>query len=204
MTIIDALGQPCPIPVVLTKKAITALPPGGGVQVLVDNIVACENLAKMAKGMNVGYSMQEEAAQRFRVTITVGVNPIPQNLPHPDVKKSPADCRDGLVVAIGRNSMGHGSEELGKILIKGFIFSLSQLELPPRALLFFNSGVQLTIDGSGTVEDLKKLAARGTDIMVCGTCADYYSLKEQIAVGEITNMYGIVETMAGADNVINI
>ena len=100
--------------------------------------------------------------------------------------------------------MGHGSEELGKILIKGFIFSLSQLEVPPKAVVFFNSGVKLTLKDANTLADIKVMEERGTKIRICGTCADYFKVKDQVSVGEICNMYDIVEAMSGAQKVINI
>ena len=103
-----------------------------------------------------------------------------------------------------RYTMGEGAEELGKILIKGFIYSLTELSTPPKFLIFLNSGAYLTSDGANTIEDLEKLEKMGTEILTCGTCINYYGLKDKPAVGTITNMYGITERMASAGNVINI
>ena len=202
MIVIDAIGQPCPIPVVKAKRAIAALPAQGGVvQVRVDNATACDNLAKMVKGSGHRSEMRQEADGIYAVTIFVGEREQDDPAAAPG---TPSDAEKGPVVAVGADSMGRGSEELGKILIKGFIFSLSQLDTPPRAVLFFNSGVRLVLRGASTVEDLLSLAEKGCRILVCGTCVDYYQCKDQIAVGEVTNMYGIVEAMAAGDRVINI
>lgn len=200
---IDVLGQPCPIPVVKAKQAIAQLPAGGGViRVLVDNTLACENLGKMASGSGYGHRAEPCADGTFAVTITVGEGPRePEGLPETAPSRPNGS---GLVVAVGSDAMGKGSEELGKILIKGFVFSLSELPVPPRALLFFNSGIHLVTEGANTVEDLKKLAAKGVTILVCGTCVDYYGCKDRIAVGEITNMYGIVEAMNAAGQLLNL
>src|SRR5699024_6518435 len=101
---------------------------------------------------------------------------------------APSQARgEGLVVAIGQNQMGHGSEELGKILIKGFIFSLSQLDVPPKSVVFFNSGVKLTLKDANTLDDLKALEAKGCKIKVCGTCTDFFKVKDDVSVGEIVN-----------------
>lgn len=206
MTLIDALGLPCPIPVVKAKNAIAALPADGGVvQVLVDNTVACDNLAKMAKGSGHQCETQSRPDGNFLVVIAVGAGrdkTAEKAQAVPFVPELPAGA--GLVAAISADSMGRGSEELGKILIKGFIFSLSQLTPPPQTVVFFNSGVRLTLRDANTVDDLRTLVDKGCRVLICGTCVDYYQCKDEVAVGEIVNMYGIVEAMSAARSVINI
>lgn len=204
MKIIDAMGNACPVPVVLAKKAAAELASEGGeLQVLVDNQPACENLRNMAEGN--GYAVMEEKIEpgRYRVTITV---PVQEQAQVQSVTEQTPVKREesGLVVVISKDSMGQGSEELGKILIKGFLFSLTQLKNPPKAVLFFNSGVLLTVEGCNTLDDLRELEQAGTQIEICGTCADYYSVKDSIGVGKIVNMMTITERMAYAGSVINI
>jgi selenium metabolism protein YedF len=204
MKIIDAMGKACPVPVVLAKKAAAELASEGGeLQVLVDNQPACENLRNMAEGN--GYAVMEEKIEpgRYRVTITVPVQE--QAQVQPVTEQTPVKREEsGLVVVISKDSMGQGSEELGKILIKGFLFSLTQLKNPPKAVLFFNSGVLLTVEGCNTLDDLRELEQAGTQIEICGTCADYYSVKDSVGVGKIVNMMTITERMAYAGSVINI
>ena len=98
--------------------------------------------------------------------------------------------------------MGTGNDELGKVLIKGFIFAVTQLDKLPKTMLFYNGGATLTTEGSDSLEDLKSLEAQGVEIMTCGTCLDYYGLKDKLAVGSVTNMYSIVETQAKATKII--
>lgn len=209
MHIVNALGQPCPIPVVKAKKALESLPPeGGSIQVLVDNAAACENLGKMARQHGCTHTVQERGDGSYEVLITMSASDAGSSAgaEESDQKdfSAAAAPREGTVVAIGRDVMGGGSDELGRILIKGFIFSLAQLDVPPKAVLFFNAGVRLTTAGANTLDDLKDLQRKGVLIRVCGTCVDYYGCREQTAVGEITNMYGIVEMMNGAQTVINL
>ena len=109
-----------------------------------------------------------------------------------------------LVVIISRDTLGAGAEELGKILIKGFIYSLTELDPPPGFIAFINSGVCLTSEDSNSIDDLKKLEEKGTEILTCGTCSNYYKLQDKLAVGSIGNMSGITERMATARSVINI
>lgn len=112
------------------------------------------------------------------------------------------DKRNNTVVVVSSDRMGEGNDALGKVLIKGFIFAVTQLDELPKTMLFYNGGATLTCEGSDSLEDLKSLEAQGVQIMTCGTCLDYYGLKEKLAVGSVTNMYSIVETMAGASNII--
>jgi selenium metabolism protein YedF len=109
-----------------------------------------------------------------------------------------------FVVAISANTMGNGSEELGKILVKAFIYSLTELIEPPDVLVFFNSGACLTSNESNTIDDLKALEGKGTKILTCGTCVNYYGLKDKLAVGTIGNMSEITQTMTEAARLINI
>ena len=108
----------------------------------------------------------------------------------------------GTGVAIGSDRMGEGSEELGHILMKSFIFALTQLDDLPDKILFYNGGAKITIEGSESLEDLKNLEEQGVEIMTCGTCLDYYGIKDKLAIGSVTNMYSIVETLQSAMNVI--
>ena len=86
--------------------------------------------------------------------------------------------------------------------MKGFLFALSQLESLPQTILFYNGGAKLTVEGSGSLEDLKAMEAQGVEILTCGTCLNHYGLTERLAVGGVTNMYAIVEKLAGAEKVV--
>ena len=100
--------------------------------------------------------------------------------------------------------MGEGNDELGKVLIKGFIYTLTECKPYPKYIIFVNSGVKLTTENEATVENLKILEESGVEILSCGTCLDYYGLKENVQVGSITNMYTIVETMNKSLQTISI
>lgn len=205
MKIIDVMGKPCPIPVIEAKKAL-AKQDADGVLVRVDNIVAVQNLEKMAKGYGYGFSYVENAKDSYEASISRDgkTAPVLNNAGSGAgaVKCGPPSGK--WVVVISRNTMGEGAEELGKILIKGFIYSLTELAVPPEYVIFLNSGAHLTSEGANTIEDLKKLEEKGIGIFTCGTCANYYGLQDKLAVGAITDMYGITEKMASASNVINI
>ena len=196
MKTIDAFGKPCPVPVIETKKSL-AEHDVDSVIVKVDNIIAVQNLEKMAKGYGYNFSYVEKANDSYEALINKdGENP-PQAAPG-------STLTSGLAVVISRDTMGDGAAELGKILLKGFIYSLTELPVPPRLVAFLNSGAYLTSAEANTIDDLKALEAKGTEILTCGTCINYYKLKEKPAVGSVANMYEITERMAAADSVINI
>jgi selenium metabolism protein YedF len=214
MKTLDMQGQPCPIPVVKAKEVLAGQD-AKGVVVLVDNIVAVQNLEKMAKGTGCGFSYAEEGSL-YRVTIVKGAGSgqiaggqqdVPQNKPL-ETPQVPEEAKNGAkkgpVVLITADSMGRGSDELGRILIKGFIFSLTQLNPLPEAAMFLNSGARLTTEGANTVPDLKTLEERGTGIYTCGTCANFYKLTESLAVGSIVDMMNIVTRLGKASAVITI
>jgi selenium metabolism protein YedF len=201
MKTIDVLAKPCPIPVIEAKKALTEQGEES-VLVKVDNLAAVRNLEKMAAKYGHDFSLAKEAQDLYEVIIQKKDSSEPQNK-MPDISPNSVTATATAVV-VSANVMGKGEEELGKILIKGFIYSLTELPTPPAFLIFFNSGAYLTCEGANTLEDLKKLAAKGTTILTCGTCLNYYGLQDKLAVGTVANMYEIVEKMDLADKVINI
>ena len=106
------------------------------------------------------------------------------------------------MVAVDTDVMGRGSDELGRTLMKGFLFAVSQLPVLPKTVLFYNGGARLTVEGSASLEDLKNMEAQGVEILTCGTCLNHYGLTDKLAVGGVTNMYTIVEKLAGAGKVV--
>jgi selenium metabolism protein YedF len=108
------------------------------------------------------------------------------------------------VVAISSNTMGRGDDELGQVLLRSYLHTLTEISPRPDILIFFNSGVRLATEGSHSLEDLRMLAEQGVQILLCGTCLGHFGLKEHVAVGEISNMYAISETMLRASKVVNL
>ena len=217
MITVNAMGDICPIPVVKTKKALNELDGPGEIEVLVDNETAVKNVTKMAKSSGASAESEQLGERQYRVLITVGEAAAAQMKASQsgsedrgqDAAAQPAGngvdgCRTcvGTVVAVGSDRMGEGSEELGRILIKSFIFALTQLDDLPDKILFYNGGAKLTVEGSESLEDLKVLEEQGVEIMTCGTCLDYYGIRDRLAIGGVTNMYSIVETLQNAMSVI--
>lgn len=110
-----------------------------------------------------------------------------------------------LVLAVQGELLGRGEhDELGRILVRNFFHTLAEAAEAPDVAIFINGGVKLVAQGSPVLEDLRALAERGVRLLACGTCLGYYNLKEQVAVGEISNMYAITETLVAAARVISL
>ena len=197
---VNAIGDACPIPVVKTLNALKELGGAGTVQTLVDNEIAVQNLTRLAESKGCTIEIEKRSEKEFCVTITTaGAVAAAENEEISCIV--PAEKKKTVVV-VSADHMGEGSEELGRILIKGFLFALTQQEHLPSTVLFYNGGAKLTTEGSASLEDLKTLEANGVEILTCGTCLDYYGLKDKLAVGGVTNMYVIVEKQMQADLVL--
>ncbi len=186
---VDAIGQVCPVPIIMTKNALKDIDEGQ-VEVSVDNKISLENLQKMSKEMGYDYTV-EESGEVFKIVI----NKMRESI---EMRES----EDNSVVVIDSLYMGKGDVELGRILMKGFIYTLSEMEELPKTILFYNEGVKLVVDGAESLQDLKTLEERGVEILSCGTCLNFYGLTESLGVGSITNMYTILERQMRATRVI--
>lgn len=195
---VNAIGENCPIPVIKTKKAMEAITGPETIEVLVDNEIAVQNVTKMAS--NAGGTVTSEKSAEKEYKITILMNGAVKTTE--DESVCIQDQRDDTIVVISSDKMGSGNNELGKVLMKGFIFAVTQLDKLPKTMLFYNGGAVLTAEGSDSLEDLKNLEAAGVEILTCGTCLNYYGLAEKLQVGSVTNMYTIVEKMVGAGKIV--
>lgn len=200
---VDARGLACPLPVVNTKNKIQTMSQGETVEVLVDNDIAVQNLTKFAKVRNHSIQAEKQAENLYRVLITVGQEAPKMGSQNPtEDEVCQPDARNNTVVVLSSNQMGSGEEALGKTLMKAFLFALTKQDTYPSAILLYNSGAYLSCQDSDSLEDLKQLEAEGVKISTCGTCLNFYGLTDKLAVGGITNMYDIVETMNNAGKII--
>ena len=197
---VNAIGDACPLPVIKTMNALKELGGAGTVEVLVDNEVAVQNLTRLAENKGCTIQTEQVSEKEYRVTLTAS-GAVEQTGDEASFCTVPA-AQKKTVVVISADHMGEGNDELGKILLKGFLFALTQQETLPSTILFYNGGAGITCEGSASLEDLQTLQSRGVQIMTCGTCLNYYGLTDKLRVGEITNMYVIAEKQLQADLVI--
>ena len=198
---IDCKGMACPLPVVNAKKASEELRAGDMLTVLVDNEIAVQNLTRFAEHKGFAVSAEKKDAKEYAVIMTIS------GAAAEEVKEAEIACvtdsrRKGMLVVLSGNQMGTGDPKLGTSLMKAFVFALTKQDQLPDTILCYNTGAYLTCEGADTLEDLKLLESEGVTILTCGTCLDFYGLKEKLAVGGATNMYDIVERMENAAQII--
>lgn len=193
-TTVDARGLGCPMPVIKTKKALDALETGN-VLTIVDNNIAKENVTKLAKSLHYTCHVVEDKGEYY-IDITKGEST--ETMP-----QSSGDFYDSVILC-GSDKFGEGDPDLGDILIKGYFYTLSEVNLVPKTIIFLNSGVKLTTEGSKVLKDLKVLESKGVEIISCGTCLDFYNVTSDLAVGGISNMYTIVEHLNNSKKVIKL
>ena len=191
---IDCRGLTCPAPVVAVKNALDRAK-GGSFLIRLDNGAARENVLRFckSKGCAVIEDMNDDSTSLIiSSNLQVSFN---DELSHKLL--SP-------VVLIASDRLGNGPDELGKLLLKNFIITLLELQQQPAKIIFVNSGVLLTSEGSELIEPLDRLASSGVEILSCGVCLDYYVIREKLAVGTITNMFSIAESMLLTANTIRL
>ena len=193
--ILDLTGLACPLPVVRTKEALED-EGDQGLIVMVDNIAARDNVARFAesRGCKVGVAA---AGGCYHLTIQPPAGEKPSSCIFPDAAPEP----QGTVVVFASDCMGEGDPKLGAILMRAFGQTLVQLEAPGK-LLFYNRGVFLTLDDSPILAELKGLEEMGVELLVCGTCLDFYKVRERLAAGKVSNMFTILESQMQAGRII--
>lgn len=186
---VNAMGQACPIPVIMAKKAVRENTGKENILVKVDNEVATQNLSKMAAQLGIGVEVNKISEKEFSVLLkakdVVNLNPV----------AVPQTSSGEYAVVINSDQMGSGDEGFGKKLLEGFIYALTEQDVLPKFVVCYNSGVKLTTENEKTIKDLKALASQGCEVLSCGLCLDFYGLKEKLKVGTTTNMYRITEIM---------
>lgn len=205
--LVDARGLACPQPVLQTRRALQegyTLQGGEALTVIVDNDTAQANVTRMAE--RSGYTVQ---AERQEDGIYLHISGRDAALPEAGAKGltvgKAVPAAGPLVLLVASEHMGQGEHaELGTILVRAFFHTLGEVEPLPETIVFLNSGVKLVVGGSPVVEDLNALCGQGIEVLACGTCLDYYGLKDRLAVGQVSNMYTIAETLLGAGKVVKL
>ena len=190
---IDARGLPCPEPVIATKKALEA----GGyelLEIMVDGPTAKENVTRFAahSGHAIDGVRDEGAVSTIRIRYKTegAVMAAPTS--------GTAKRHEGSAVStvlIASDTIGSGDAELGALLMRGFISTLIEASKLPERLIFMNGGVRLAVEGSASLGNLSQLSALGVEILACGTCLDFYKVKDKLAVGRTSNMFEISEIL---------
>lgn len=192
---IDARGLNCPQPVILTKKALDEAGEGK-ITTIVNSETAKENVRKLAQSMMCDVDIHQVGGDYY-------IDIFKQKEIQEIGGGSPSE-HSGLIVFIGSDTLGSGDRVLGQVLMKAYLKTLLDMCPLPETMIFVNSGVNLTVQGSEVLDSLKGLEEAGVEILSCGTCLDYYTLKDKLAVGQVSNMYTIVEKLNNGENTITL
>lgn len=191
---LDAAGKACPIPVIMAKKELD-----NGTQdlsILVDGQTQIDNLSRLGKTYGREITVTPEG-EKLVATFADGDGNIP--------KSAHGFDEGSYAVFFNKEGLGSGDAELGMNLAKMAIFTLSESENIPTYVLFMNGGVKLTTGVEPQIiENLNTLIEKGTKVLVCGTCLNFFGIKEDCKVGTVSNMYDILGAMQEVSKVITL
>ena len=198
--LVDARGELCPKPLIMTKKALKECTPGQPMRVLIDNETSRNNVMRFLSDNGISAESKENDG-----VYTLLLHGAAGELPRPDAASyctvsAPAPAPH--VIVVKSNRMGVGDDELGTILLKAFINTIKEVDPLPGSIVFYNSGVLMTTDDSPVVDALRELEKQGVTLLICGTCADFFGIKKMVSIGTISNMYSILETITAAGKII--
>jgi selenium metabolism protein YedF len=193
---IDCRGLACPQPVINTKNALQGA--AGPIRVIVDNEASCTNVRRFAESQGAKVEVMEQGGE-FHLAIEPGHH-------EPADEEPPIVCSTPVVrntvVYVSSESMGRGDDELGAILMKAFLDTLSQFKGELSHVIFVNAGAKLAVEGSLVLEQVRQLEELGVQVLVCGTCLNHFGIKDKLAVGSVSNMYAIIETLSKAERIV--
>lgn len=198
---LDGFGKPCPMPLVMMKKELDA--GNEEISIRVDNETAVKNITRLLKKNAKGYRVD---AIEGGFLIATSASMVAEEAVDLDVSQA-VGCVDcgGYSVFIGKDCVGDGDPELGYNLMKMAIFTLNQAEVAPMNLLFMNSGVKLLCaDEPQIIDSVREMMGKGTSVLVCGTCLNFYGIADELRVGSVSNMYDILERMHESTKVITL
>ena len=193
---IDARGLECPRPVVMTKEALENA--SGAFTVLVDNEAARDNVTRFARSSGCEVDVREHEGGFLLSIVPVTASQAT------NVEVSCGTPGTGTVLFIGTDEIGGGDRELGTTLMKAFLYAYAERGEPPAAVVLMNAGVRLVTEYEEAVAHIRRLEEQGAEVLVCGTCLDYYGLKDKLQVGRVSNMYEIQSTLVGAGRLVSL
>jgi selenium metabolism protein YedF len=192
---VNAEGLACPQPVVLTKKALDEIE-RGEVIVSVTSEVARDNVKRMAEssGCSVSLEMKDD-------TFIVRITKVPLQKASHQVADEEEGAGETVAYLFDADFIG-SNRELGKVLINGFLNAIEALPKRTSTIVLISTGVKLATTGSYVLEPLTKLCDSGFTLLICGTCLDFFNIREKVQVGTVSNALVIMETLINASKVV--
>lgn len=197
MKIIDCKGMICPMPLIETRKAIRESSIGDDLQVVVDNETSFNNVSHFLKDNGYVFNFTKDGNT---YAISFKINKIEQK--KEEAKPIIENKSQNHIIVLNSNKMGIGDDDLGKLLMKGYLNTIDQLDVLPLEIICYNSGVTLAEKGTDSAQTLKKIENQGVKITLCGTCVDFFGLKEKLEVGTISNMLYIAGKLSSGIQIV--
>lgn len=196
--VVDARGQICPQPLILTRQALKDNILGTQIVVIIDNETSCQNVERFIRDNGMTPHISADGSEYI---LRFTKHALELVVPDAEAYCTPA-TNASYVISLASETVGRGPAELGAILMQGLMATLKDVDPLPSHVVLYSSGVLLAVDGSPFVEPLRDLEQRGVKVLICGTCADYYEKKAAIHVGTISNMLSILEVLTRAGKII--
>ncbi len=196
--VIDARGLNCPTPLILTKKELLKIKEGEQIRVIVDNAAARNNIERFVSDNHASAECRVENGV-FTLTITrIKGRKKVISREQDEYKLFPPRGKHIFVFKNDRIA----DDELGDMLIKGFFETMKELDLLPDKIIFYHKAINLVLEGSPCLENIRHLESLGVEMLVCGNCIEYYKVKEKIGAGTISNAYEILTALSNAHHII--
>lgn len=188
---LDVRGLICPEPIVRTKQALESIA-SGTITVFTDSSATRDNILRFAERVNCQVSWQEREPGVYAIWITK------------TKCLNSTKTETGTVVFISSDQIGQGEPELGRLLLSLFLRTLTESSYRPSLLVLMNNGVKLALADSQVLSTLQTIEHQGIEVRICGTCLDFYGVKDRVRVGTVSNMYELVEILWSGNKVITI
>lgn len=202
MKIIDVKGKKCPMPLIETKRALKEIGTNQALKIITDSESAVKNVTHYLEDNSMPV-LTVKVGNAWEISVNKSDEDIENTVPEAYCSTS-EEKDNSYVVVYAKDRIGEGSDELGNALVGAMLNSIKEMDTLPQKIIFMNSGINLVINGSFVIPQLKELESKGVEMIVCGTCLDYFDKMEELAIGRISNMYEIMEKMLNVGKVINL
>ncbi len=202
MKTIDVKGKKCPMPLIETKKALKDLGQDETLKVILDSETSVQNVMRYLKDNRIP-AAQLKKGNEFEISVnkTDRISELTEVDPYCE---TPVQTDKSYVVVFAKDRIGEGDNDLGFVLAGSMLNTIKEYEVLPQKIIFLNSGINLVLKGAPSLVHLTELEKKGVDLITCGTCLDYFEKMNELAVGRVTNMHEILESMLQAGKVISI
>jgi len=202
MKILDVKGKSCPMPLIETKRALKEVGNNQALKIIIDSENAVKNVTHYLEDNNMPVSTVK-VGNTWEISVNKGEEDIENTVPEAYCTTSD-DKDNNYIVVYSKDRIGEGSDDLGNALVGAMLNTIKEMDTLPQKIIFINSGINLVVNGSFVIPQLKDLEKRGVDMISCGTCLDYFDKNEELAVGRVSNMMEIMEAMLNTGKVINL